>query len=63
MATTPVIVEIAEIATCSYVLTIASADLCLVPALIPREELKPSSIICSPSLSDESYRKFENGIF
>ncbi|VUZ47195.1 unnamed protein product [Hymenolepis diminuta] len=60
MAANPVITELAEIATCSYVLTIASVDLCVVPALMPKKEIEPSRIVCSPALSDASYLKYDN---
>ncbi|VDN98889.1 unnamed protein product [Rodentolepis nana] len=60
MAANPVITEMTEIATCTYVLTVASADLCVVPALAPKKEIEPSRIICSPVLTDESYRKYDN---
>lgn len=62
MAANPVITELAEIATCSYVLTIASVDLCVVPALMPKKEIEPSRIVCSPALSDVSFLKYDNGI-
>lgn len=55
---TPAIIEVSEVATCSYIVRVASADLCIIPALTPRQELKPSDIVCSPSLSDESYLRF-----
>eukprot|EP00108_Taenia_solium_P000593 TsM_000304100 transcript=TsM_000304100 gene=TsM_000304100 len=57
-APTPTIIEVSEVATCSYVVRVVSADLCIIPALTPWQELKPSDIVCSPSLSDESYLKF-----
>lgn len=62
MAINPAIIGVAEIETCSYVLTVASTDLCAIPVLAPKKAIEASPIVCSPALSDESYQKYQDGI-
>ncbi|VDD84406.1 unnamed protein product, partial [Mesocestoides corti] len=55
----PTILDVTEVLTCSYVVRVAAADLCTISALEPQDDLKPNELVCSPSLSDEDYSKFQ----
>ena len=52
------IIRVEEPATCEYIITVHSGNLCKHPAFHVKEKTTKISLICSPLLAEEAYNKY-----
>ena len=53
------VIRVEEPATCEYIISIHSKNLCTHPAFKVEEKVKKVSLVCAPILSAKAYNRFQ----